>query len=394
MRCYALYITSNKILSNVNLLFGNKAGGRNDLILAQNCFGNNEGIAIDFDLQTIAGNDNTNKSITLYNVNRYWLGEEGGRKLKGKKIILYAGTKLTPTLINQNVYSNEYQSSYIMNDFQLLKRPLFSGYIQSTYNQVENGTTALILSVITTAQDEEKQERVNLKLPADNLKIPSGAVWFPIVKSWIVKYYLKKLALPPIIKKGKITNTTSLAEINIDNIRDIMYSNSKLSLQKILENNFGCTITIQNNGVIIISDKDGKKENDIGKKLNIVSDGELLTQPSIMKYSDKEHIILTLPLTNRFELNSEFSLISKSATSFSQVNSVIGDTIIRYDMSKNVIGKYFANNYKVIQTWHQGSSRNSDVNAWITKLECQYENNTIDNIKDILKKIYKKSWLG
>ena len=51
-------------------------------------------------------------------------------------------------------------------------------------------------------------------------------------------------------------------------------------------------------------------------------------------------------------------------------------------MSKNVIGKYFANNYKVIQTWHQGSSRNSDVNAWITKLECQYENNTIDNVRN------------
>lgn len=394
MRCYALYITSNKILSNVNLLFGNKAGGRNDLVLAQNCFGNNEGIAIDFDLQTIEGNDNTNKSITLYNVNRYWLGEEGGKKLKGKKIILYAGTKLTPTLINQNVYTSEYQSSYIINDFQMLKCPIFNGYIQSSYIQVENGTTALILSVSTTAQDEEKQENINLKLPADNLKIPSGAVWYPIVKSWIVKYYLKKLALPPIIKKGKITKSTSSAEINIDNIREIMYSNNKLSLQKILEANFECTITIQNNGVIIISDKDGNKDKAKGNKLNIVSDGELLTQPSIMKYSDKQHIILTLPLTNRFELNSEFSLISKSATSFNQINTVLGDTITRYDISKNVIGKYFANNYKVIQTWHQGSSRNSDANAWITKLECQYQNSAIDNIKDILKKVYKKSWLG
>lgn len=395
MRCYALIISDGLTagIGLTNFLGKGKNTKSGSLILTQNCFGSNDSIAIDFDLQFVNDKSIVDKHITLYNVNRYWHGKLAQDSLKDKRIILYAGVKLTPTLTRQNAYNNKYKSCYIINDFQLIEQPLFDGYISNAYTEVENGTTALTLTVLETAKASSSFS-IN-SIISSPLKIPSGTVWFPLVKGWIVKYYLKKLAIPPIIKKGKITQTTSKSDINVDNIKGIKDNDSGLSLQSILNESFGCDIVITNNGTIIIQNAEGKKEEEnTSFTTNIISDNELLTQPHLVDATDKR-IMITLPLTNRFNFqkNNMFTLITKSATIFNQIET-IGDSVVRADLSINEIGKYWEGVYKIVQIWHTGSSRNSDVNAWVTKIEATKTDNKIDNIKEILKNIYKKSWLN
>ncbi len=375
---------------------------KNDsLILKQNCFGANDSIAIDFDLQFTNDKQMPYKTITLYNVNRYWLGMFGNTKLKGKKITLYAGTKLTPTLTRQNVYNSNTKSCYIINDFQMLESPIFDGYIDNTYIEMENGTTSLTITVGSAVVENNNKFSLSSVISSP-LKIPSGTVWFPIVKSWIVKSYLKKLALPPIIKKGKITQTTSKADIDIDNIKSIKANDTSLSLQNILSKNFGCDIVISASGTIIIQDTEGEKEEDAESlkntllNNNIISDNDLLTQPSLVDVSKDQRIMITLPLTNRFnfEKNSSFTLITKSATIFNHTLTQ-GDTVERFNFSSKLeLGKYWYGTYNIVQIWHTGASRNSDINAWVTKIEGVKTTDIKLNIEEALKKIYKKSWLS
>ena len=400
MRCFALYITDaqlSEIGISASIVKGKKVKS-NDLILLQNCFGASDSVAIDFDLQTIAGKTMPLFNITLHNINRYWFSKSINQKLKGKKIVLYAGTKLTPLLTRQGVYNAKYTSCYIYNDFQMLKSPLFSGYIQNAYTEHEGATTSLNLTVNTIPQENNENVGVD-KITSDALKIPKGAVWYSYVKSFITKYYLKKLSLPPIIKKGKITNATSDAEVSVDNIKSIISDDASVSLQRIIETNFNCSITVSNTGTLIIADKEGKKEDDVNitaeLENNIISDNDLLTQPAIANVSDKTGIILTLPLTNRFNLEKKnyFSLLTRTAMTF-QTNIInVGDTIARYDLKKE-IGKYWYGSYKISQIWHVGSSRNSDVNAWVTKITAMPEGDIGQKLEELAKTLFKKNWLN
>ena len=407
MRCFALYITDAKLSEiGISALISQKATEEvgkvkkfksNDLILLQNCFGASDSVAIEFDLQTIAGKTMPHFNITLHNINRYWFSKSINEKLKGKKIVLYAGTKLTPLLNRQGVYNAKYTSCYIYNDFQMLKSPLFSGYIQNAYTEHEGATTSLNLTVNTIPQENNENVGID-KITSAALKIPKGAVWYSYVKSFITKYYLKKLSLPPIIKKGKITNKTSDAEVNIDNIKSIISDDASVSLQSIIETNFNCSITVSNTGTLIIADKEGKKEDvNITAELenNIISDNDLLTQPAIANVNDKTGIILTLPLTNRFNLEKKnyFSLLTRTAMTFQTSIIDVGDTIARYDLKKE-IGKYWYGSYKIDQIWHVGSSRNSDVNAWVTKISAMPEGDMKEKLEELAKTLFKKNWLN
>lgn len=402
MRCFALYISSGLTASLAlsNLLKG-KQSKNGDLILCQNCFGFNDSVNIEFDLQDIDGKQIPEKTITLYNVNRYWYSQIGNSKLKGKKIVLFGGTKITPTLTRQNAYNSSYQSCYIINDFQMIKEPLFDGYITNSYTTVENGTTALVLTVMNTP---EKETQIAVEdFTSNTLTIKSGMVWFPMVRAFILKYYLKKLSIPPIVKKGNITKTTSSAEVKVDNIRSLLSTTDKLSLQSILRTNFNCEIHITSTGTIIIKDIEAKDKEDatalIKKALgnNIISDSELLTQPVMVDINNNQRIMITLPLTNRFNFTNSkyFTLITKSATLFNQNLTGIGDTVIRYsnDGLEDAVGKYLFGTYRITQIWHTGISRSSDINAWTTKLEAIPTDNLIDNIKAIIRKLFKKNYL-
>lgn len=402
MRCFALYIssglTASLALSNL-LKGGNSKNG--DLILCQNCFGFNDSVNIEFDLQDVDGKQIPQKTITLYNVNRYWYSQLGNSKLKGKKIVLFGGTKITPTLTRQNAYNSSYQSCYIINDFQMIKEPIFDGYISNSYTTVENGTTSLVLTVINTP---EKELEIAIEdFTSNTLTIKSGMVWFPMVRAFILKYYLKKLSIPPIVKKGNITKTTSSAEVKVDNIRSLLSTTDKLSLQSILRTNFNCEIHITNTGTIIIKDIEAKDPEDktalIKKALgnNIISDSELLTQPTMVDINQDQRIMITLPLTNRFNFtnNKYFTLITKSATLFNQNITGVGDTVIRYSKDGLVdsLGKYLFGTYRITQIWHTGISRSSDINAWTTKLEAMPTDNLLDDIKEIIRKLFKKNYL-
>lgn len=402
MRCFALYIssglTASLALSNL-LKAGNSKNG--DLILCQNCFGFNDSVNIEFDLQDVDGKQIPQKTITLYNVNRYWYSQLGNSKLKGKKIVLFGGTKITPTLTRQNAYNSSYQSCYIINDFQMIKEPLFDGYISNSYTTVENGTTSLVLTVMNTP---EKELKISVEdFTSNTLTIKSGMVWFPTVRAFILKYYLKKLSIPPIVKKGNITKTTSSAEVKVDNIRSLLSTTDKLSLQSILRTNFNCEIHITSTGTIIIKDIEAKDPEDktalIKKALgnNIISDSELLTQPVMVDINQDQRIMITLPLTNRFNFtnNKYFTLITKSATLFNQNITGVGDTVIRYskDGLADSLGKSLFGTYRITQIWHMGISRSSDINAWTTKLEAIPTDNLLDDIKEIIRKLFKKNYL-
>lgn len=402
MRCYGLIITDGMTaaIGLSNLIGKSKQKKSGNLILAQNCFGYNDNVAIDFDLQFIADEEIPHKEITLYNINRYWYGKLGNKELKGKKIVLYAGTKLTPTLTRQNAYNSKYKSCYIYNDFQMISEPIFSGYIENVYTEVEGGTTAM---TFTVGNEPHENSKVSIStFIGSTLTIKSGMVWFPLVRAWIIKHYLKRLSLPPIVKKGTITNTTTQSEINIDNIKSIESTKHSLSLQSILKDNFNCDLIVSSNGTIIIQDAEGKKEKSseavIQEKLskNIIYDNELLTQPTIVDINEDNRIMITLPLTNRFNLdkNNYFTLLTSSSTIFNRILTV-GDTVAKKSINKNEIDKYWGGTYKVQQVWHTGSSRNSDINAWTTKVEgLAHGDNIIGNVKELIKKIYKKSWLN
>lgn len=400
MRCFALYITDAK-LSEVGLSVALATGKKlksNDLILTQNCFGASDSVAIEFDFQTIAGKTMPHFNITLHNINRYWFSRSINQNLQDKKIVLYAGTKLTPLLTRQCVYNAKYPSCYIYNDFQMLQKPLFSGYIQNAYTEHEGATTSLNLTVNTIPQENNKNVGVDA-ITSDTLKIPKRSVWYSYVKSFIVKYYLKKLSLPPIIKKGKITKAMSDAEVSVDNIKSIISDDASVSLQRIIETNFNCSITVSNTGTLIIADKEGKKEEDVNiteeLENNIISDNDLLTQPLIERISDKTGIILTLPLTNRFNLEKKnyFSLLTRTAMTFQTSIVDVGDIINRYDLKKE-IGKYWYGSYKIEQIWHIGSSRNSDVNAWVTKISAMPEGDMKEKLEELAKTLFKKNWLN
>lgn len=419
MRCYRFELTCGN-----NFQFGltnsfkeiGKAVSRNkgSLSLNQNCFGAGDNIAIDFNITYYesdkgeALNNILESNITLYNVNRYWFGQQAQKELQGALVKFFGATKITKTLANQGIKGKDITntgikidsktinlgtSCYITNDLELLQKPILYGNITNIYTKNENGTTELIITVGTPDINRTSSfssfllNNINKKA----LEIKSGTKWEKTVAQYIRSLYLKRGILPPVIKtvgNFELSQGNYIFE-NIDSIFNDVYSSN--SLQAIIKNTFNSEITINTNGVITI--RDLTKETSIKTEtIQVISDNDLLTQPTITNYEgNKLEIIITLPLNNKFELGKEFILTSQNSLIFSQNFAGVGDTIQRIGNGKD-FGKFIFGKFKVNQIWHSGMSRVSDPNAWTTKIQALLSDDAKQFQDSILSK-FKKGFL-
>lgn len=383
MRAYKIIITKNSFSAIPSPL--DVAFKRDNIVLTQNMEGKEDGVHIEFRTNQYEATSG-NVLLTIANVNRYWLSQVGQTKLiKDYYVYCWAGTKITPMLNNQGVF-NITNSCYVVNDFQILKTPIFVGKIRSVYSEVEGATTFLRIWC--------NMEFHKPSLVVGNLTIPAGVTWRPIVMAHIIKTYLKKLQLV-IVKIGEISAGSPIisdTELKTGEGNGVIFKGAggdTPSLEELINEKYKEVLMMDNQGVIWI----GKPKNWLSIT-NLIRDCDLLSQPTVVSHQGGAfQVKVELPLTNRFYINQEVNLALQGSTGFILTGEaeVLGDAVIRYNVgSKEVFGKYFYGRYKIIEIVHNASSRNGDVRAWTTMLTMNYEGDIAQQLLQYIVREFKR----
>lgn len=382
MRAYKIIISKDQlgsIPSPLSIL--NK---KDTITLTQNMEGREDSVHIEFRTNQYEETSG-NVLLRIANLNKYWLTQIGETKLiKDYFVYCWAGTKITPMLVNQGVF-NITNSCYVVNDFQILKRPLFVGKIRSIYSECEGATTFLNIWC--------NMEFHRPVLLAGTLTIPAGVTWRPIVMAHIIKTYLKKLQIV-IVKIGEISKGSPLisdTELKTQAQTGIFKGSGgdTVSLEELINEKYKEVLMMDNQGVIWI----GKPKNWLSFE-NLIRDCDLLAQPTVLSNQGGAfQVKVELPLTNRFYINQEVNLALKGSTGFILTGEAeaIGDAVIRYDIGgKEAFGKFFYGRYKVIEIIHNASSRNGDIRAWTTMLTLDYQGDIAQQLLQYIVREFKR----
>lgn len=356
-----------------------------EIALTQNLEGKSESVHVEF--RTNQYKDTMgNALISIANVNKYWLTQVGQTKLiKDYYVYCWAGTKISPMLNNQGVF-NITNSCYVVNDFQILKTPLFVGKIRSVYSDNEGATTFLRIWC--------NMEFHKPVLMAGNLTIPAGVMWRPLVMANIMKTYLKKLQFV-VVKIGEMSQGSPIiADTELkteDGVNSIFKGGGgdTVSLEELINQKYKEVLTMDNKGVIWI----GKPKNFLSV-VNLIRDCDLLTQPTVLSYQGGAYQVkVEVPLSNRFYINQEVNLAIAGSTDFilSAEAESIGDTVIRHNIAgKEAFGKFFYGRYKIVDIVHNVSSRNGDVRAWETILTLDYLGSISEQVLQFIIRQFKR----
>ena len=349
--------------------------GGNEIILTQNMNNNlSDNINIEFDLQQLVNDEIkecfSTSTITLYNVNRYWHNENAQNAISNAKISLCAGTKATPMLRHQGLVDIN-NTCYALNDSQITNRPIFEGYVANAYPDMDGASTLLRLNLVGEAFNDEVKGLIQFQINA-------GEKWRPKVLT----------ALQQIILKEKLTLIAELGDATVDsidtvdtdinplNINGIFQASSDdgVSLQQFIKKTFNEILYKENNTIYI-----GKPK--LSTIPAVITDKDLIGQPQMTGYKT---ISFNVPLTNRFRILQNIDIALGSFVSLNQQFYSQGD--MGYSSMNRDNNKMFYGNYKIIQIWHKGQSRNISAESWCTTIEAvENFSYSIDNISSAIK---------
>lgn len=347
-----------------------------EIILTQNMNNNlSDNINIEFDLQQLV-NDETKEvfstsTITLYNVNRYWHNENAQNAISNAKISLCAGTKATPMLRHQGLVDIN-NTCYALNDSQITNKPIFEGYVSNAYPDMDGASTLLRLNLVGEAFTDEVKGVFQLNINAGDV-------------SWREQIRTTLLSLETIegirlnVEVGTATKDsvkTIDTDINTMEINGIFTPSSDrgVSLQQFVKKTFNEILYKENNTIYI-----GKPNLSVIPA--VITDKDLIGQPQMTGYKT---ISFNVPLTNRFKVLQNIDIALGSFVSLNQQFYSQGD--MGYSSMNRDNNKMFYGNYKIIQIWHKGQSRNISAESWCTTIEAvENFSYSIDNISSAIK---------
>ena len=334
------------------------------LILQQNLGNVDDNVHIEFECVSYC--DTSNKSIydmavlSLYNVNRYWHNENSAGKLRGARIVIYAGVKATPIHYHQGLVDPK-NTCYALNDNHITTTPIYDGYVANSYANMDGADTVLVLNLQPTREIPEEE-----KASVNQLNIAFGTYWRNEVKRFIDNYLILN-GIPEMELKAKIGISTKgsleLAEANINttNIEGIFETKRKgaITLADFVQNTFREIIKKEGN-IIYIGESPI-----IANKVNVISDKDLLGQPQLI---NPNTITLTVPLTSKFRVLQKIQLKLESFIGYGQAFVTEGDPA-GFGITADRVWKMYQGEYKITTIRYVLQSRNTDVNAWCTILE-------------------------
>lgn len=320
---------------------------------------NTDNIHIEFDIQQLSNSEEktmfSTATLSLYNVNRYWHNENAKNVINNAKIVLYAGVKATPIHYHQGLIDIT-GTCYAMNDYDILRKPIYEGFVKNAYPDMDGINTILRLNLVSESLNQE------LKGTAQ-LNIEQGVQWRPAVKQ-IIDEMINKEGLSLVCMIGKSSKESleiTESKINSVNINGIFSSSSKdgISICAFVQKAFN-EIIYKDGNIIWI----GESLDIITKPSQIISDKNLIGQPQM---TGLKTISFNVPMTSKFSILQKIKLQLKGFVSINQM--FYGENDLGYSPLNRGKDKMFEGEYQIIQIWHKGQSRNPDTEAWCTTIE-------------------------
>ncbi|KLI62484.1 hypothetical protein [Brachyspira hyodysenteriae] len=331
------------------------------LVLQQNLGNMGDNVHIEFECVSYC--DTSNKSIydmavlSLYNVNRYWHNENSAGKLRGARIVIYAGVKATPIHYHQGLVDPK-NTCYALNDSQITTTPIYDGYVANSYANMDGADTVLVLNLIPTKELTEEE-----KASVNQLNIAAGIAWRNEVKRFIENYLLLvgtpdvKVEIGTPTKGSLIISEAKVNSIDIEGIFETKRNGT--TLVDYVKNTFREVIKKDGNKIYI------GESPIIANKVNVISDKDLLGQPQLI---NPNTITLTVPLTSKFRVFQKIKLELEGFIGYGQAFVTEGDPA-GFGITAERIGKMYQGEYKITTIRYVLQSRNTSVDAWCTILE-------------------------